>query len=91
MPQNELPPDFIAINALTFYGILIMAIMGFVQAFYMVFLWQRETPRDSPFDRPEAPPGFAWVLMTEQEAAARHAANRCEATQAPRPSWMDDA
>ena len=69
----------------------VMLFMGFVQAFYMVFLWQRETPRDSPFDRPEAPPGFAWVLMTEQEAAARHAANRGEVIQEPRPSWMDDA
>lgn len=55
-----------------FWGIVALALMGFIQSAYIVFFAEREKPRDSPFNRPEAPPGFAWVLMTEREAAERH-------------------
>lgn len=61
----------IQVHAFTFYGLIALAAMGLIQAAYVVFFGQGEQPQNSPFDRPDAPTGFTWVLMTDAEAEAR--------------------
>lgn len=61
----------IQVHAFTFYSLIALSAMGLIQAAYVVFFAQREQPENSPFNKPNAPTGFTWVLMTEAEAEAR--------------------
>ncbi len=61
------------ISIFTFYALVTLAAMGLIQAAVILFFTDRktDTANDSPFNRPTAPDGFRWVLMTEAEAQAR--------------------
>lgn len=61
------------LHIVTYYGLLALSAMGLIQAAYIVFFGPRigEESERSPFDRPKAPNGFRWVLMTEDEARMR--------------------
>ena len=61
------------INYFTYYALLVLSGMGLLQAAYLLFFADRQTPNEaaSPFSRPEAPKGYRWVLMPEEEAEAR--------------------
>ena len=62
----------------TYYALLALAGMGLVQAAYLLFFADKQEPNGgpSPFSRPEAPEGYRWVLMTEEEATTREQARR---------------
>lgn len=47
--------------------------MGLIQAAYLLFFADKEEKNGgpSPFSRPEAPEGYRWVLMLEEEAETR--------------------
>lgn len=59
----------ITVNALLFWGICTMAVIGFVQAVFIVF--RREPDRESPFARADAPPGYVWALVPETSITSR--------------------
>lgn len=61
----------IEVHPFTFYGLIALSTMGLIQAAYVVFFSEKEQPQKSPFDRPKAPTGYTWVLMTEAEAEAQ--------------------
>lgn len=62
----------------TYYALLALSGMGLVQAAYLVFFADKEPKNEgaSPFSRPEAPTGYRWVLMLEDEAEAREQARQ---------------
>jgi len=62
----------------TYYALLALSGMGLIQAAYLVFFADKESKNEgaSPFSRPEAPNGYRWVLMLEDEAAAREQARQ---------------
>jgi hypothetical protein len=62
----------------TYYALLALSGMGLVQAAYLLFFADKETKNEvaSPFSRPEAPKGYRWVLMHEDEAEAREQARQ---------------
>ena len=57
----------------TYYALLTLSGMGLIQAAYLLFFADKEPTNKSPspFNRPEAPTGYRWVLMLEEEAEAR--------------------
>lgn len=57
----------------TYYALIALSGMGLLQAAYLLFFADKEAPNEaaSPFSRPEAPKGYRWVLMPEDEAEAR--------------------
>ena len=61
------------ITYFTYYALLTLSGMGLVQAAYLLFFADKEETHGgtSPFSRPEAPDGYRWVLMLEEEALAR--------------------
>ena len=63
---------------ITYYALLALSGMGLIQAAYLLFFADKEPKNEaaSPFSRPEAPKGYRWVLMPEDEAEAREASTR---------------
>ena len=57
----------------TYYALLTLSGMGLIQAAYLLFFTDKEEKNGgpSPFSRPEAPDGYRWILMLEEEAEAR--------------------
>lgn len=62
----------------TYYALLALSAMGLLQAAYLLFFADKEPANGgpSPFSRPEAPDGYRWVLMLEEEADKREEARR---------------
>ena len=62
----------------TYYALLALSAMGLLQAAYLLFFADKEPENGgpSPFSKPEAPDGYRWVLMSEEEAEAREDARR---------------
>ena len=63
---------------LTYYALLALSGMGLIQAAYLLFFADKEEKNGgpSPFSRPEAPEGYRWVLMLEEEADTREQSRR---------------
>lgn len=57
----------ITLNVYTFWGIAALAAMGLIQA--AVQLLSANKDKGGFLNKPEAPDGFEWVLMTREDAA----------------------
>lgn len=66
------------ISYFAYYSLMVLSAMGLIQAAYIVFFSHKEEKNGgpSPFSRPEAPEGYRWVLMLEEEAEEREEARR---------------
>ena len=66
-------PSMKEIPVFTYYALLALSGMGLIQAAYLLFFADKDEKNGgpSPFSRPEAPEGYRWVLMLEEEAEAR--------------------
>ena len=62
----------------TYYALLLLSAMGLVQSAYVLFFMDKsaEHKNTSPFNRPDAPSGHRWVLMTEEEAASHETSHK---------------
>lgn len=75
---SAISSDMKQIPYFTYYALIALSCMGLIQAAYLLFFADKEEKNGgpSPFSRPEAPEGYRWVLMLEEEADAREQSRR---------------
>lgn len=58
----------IEVHPFTFYGLIALSAMGMISAAYT--LWEHNKGPEGFLQKPDAPDGHEWVLMTTQDAAS---------------------